>query len=150
MQQNGLTVAEIDALAAQIEAELRELNADDTVSIRKGENGEKVVTLPEKQAQAISAATGEPADRFWARFKRAARKDLCQEGGKLYAQWQKWRDLQTKDVVKVFSGVLAGMGISGEALLGAIVAVGAVTLHIVSHIGISAICEEGENKCPKN
>ena len=150
MHQNSLTAAEIDALAAQIDAELRELRAEETVGIHKGEGGEKGVTLPEKQARAISAATGEPADRFWERFKRAARKDLCQEGGKLYAQWQRWRDLRTKDVVKVFSGVLVGMGISAAALPGVLVAVGAMTLYIVLHIGISAICEEGENKCQAN
>ena len=138
-----LTDAQIDVLAEQIDAQFRELNRASDGVVR----GDVQRNLPDKQRKAIEAATGEDAATFWRRFKAAARKDLCEEGGRLYAQWQRWRDLSTKDVVKVFSGVLAGMGFSGNFLSGTVVATGAIVLHIVLNIGIQAICDEGDRPC---
>ena len=146
MHREGLTDAEISTLAAQIDAELRELGDDDTIGVHKAERRKTGVTLPEKQMRAIEAATGEPADRFLDRFKRAARKDLCQQGGLLYTQWQKFQDFQKKDIVKVFYGVLTGMGIEGTALPGLVVATGVIVMNIIFNIGISAICDDGKNE----
>lgn len=81
--------------------------------------------------------------RFWTRFKRAAHKDLCHPDGLLSQQWPKWRDLQNKDMVKVFHGVLAGMGLDGKVLPGLIVA----TAVIVLPLGVNAICDERGTPC---
>ena len=76
-----------------------------------------------KQRRASEAATGEEATSFLARFKAAARKDLCEKGGVLHTQWAKWKDLANKDIVKTFGGILVGMGLSGSALQIAVVAI---------------------------
>jgi uncharacterized protein with PIN domain len=46
------------------------------------------------QQEQIESATQESADRFLQKFGRAARRDLCEEGGLLYEQWKKYADLE--------------------------------------------------------
>lgn len=107
------TPDQIAALSTEIDAQLKELG---TPGIGLSRAGGPHGALGEKQRAAIEKATGEEAMAFIARFKRAARKDLCEEGGILYAQWNKWKDLTNKDVLKSFGAVLVGMGLSGAPL----------------------------------
>ncbi len=90
------------------------------------------------QWQAIQKITKEQPRSFWRRFRQAAQHDLCEEGGVLHTQWQKWGDLRKETVLKSFGAILVAMGFSGNALQ--VLAV-ALTV-IVLHIGCMAICEE--------
>ncbi len=92
--------------------------------------------LPEPQRDAIERETGEAAPGFLERFREAARQDLCEHGGVLYAQWQKWGNLGNKDVLKGFGAILVAMGFSGNALQVLAVALGVIALHI----GVKAFC----------
>lgn len=69
------------------------------------------------------------------KFARAAKKDLCLEGGVLHEQWKKYGDLENNDMLKTFSRILIGMGVSNAFLATAVVAV---------HIDIKAFCEDCE------
>ncbi|WP_052049968.1 hypothetical protein [Leptolyngbya sp. KIOST-1] len=91
-----------------------------------------------KQAAEIERITQEKPVTFLKQFRKAAKADLCQEGGVLYTQWQQWKDLASGDVVKNFGPVLVAMGFSGVLLETLVVAVGV----IVIHIGLKAFCEE--------
>jgi hypothetical protein len=146
MATGQLSDAEIDALASQVDRELKELTADPEHGFQKSASGKAIVVVPKKQRAVIEKATGQPAASFWEKYKRAARRDLCQADGLLYKQWHKWRDLQTKDAVKVSLGIVAGLGISGPALPLVGVAAAVILLNIVVNIGINAICENDENE----
>jgi hypothetical protein len=71
---------------------------------------------------------------------------LCNKDGYLYQQWHKWRDLPSKDAVKVSLGLVAGLGISGTALPVVAVAATVILLNIVLNIGVNAICEEDDEE----
>jgi hypothetical protein len=137
-----LTNVELDCLADQVDQELKELSTDPTRGFQKSSSGKKILAVPEKQRVAIEKATGESADSFWQKYKQAARKDLCHKDGLLYEQWHKWRDLPSKDAVKVSLGLVAGLGISGTALPVVTVAASVILLNIVLNIGVNAICED--------
>jgi hypothetical protein len=137
-----LTNAELDRLADQVDQELKELTADPTLGFQKSSSGKTIPVVPEKQRVTIEKATGESADSFWQKYKQAARKDLCHKDGLLYQQWHKWRDLPSKDAVKVSLGLVAGLGISGAALPVVSVAASVILLNIVLNIGVNAICED--------
>jgi hypothetical protein len=140
MSQLSLTDVEIDALSVQIDQQINALGRAPADAVSRGEGGHTPQTLPDLQRRAIEIATGEPAERFWTRFKHAAHKDLCHPDGLLYQQWHKWGDLQNKDVIRSFTSLLAGMGLSGQVLPVVIVA----TAVIVLHLGVNAICDEGD------
>jgi len=137
-----LTNAEVDRLADQVDQELKELTADPALGFQKNSSGKTILVVPKKQRVAIEKATGESADSFWQKYKQAARKDLCQSDGLLHRQWHKWRDLPSKDAVKVSLGLVAGLGISGTALPVVAVAASVILLNIVLNIGINAICDD--------
>ena len=59
----------------------------------------------------------------------------------LYGQWQKWRDLQSKDSVKVAYGILAGMGIPTASLGPIAVAASVFLLNVAVKAGVEVICE---------
>ena len=144
-----LTNAELDRLAYQVDQELKELTADPGLAFQKSSSGKRTLVVPEKQRLTIEKATGESADTFWQKYRQAARKDLCHKDGLLYKQWHKWRDLPSKDAVKVSLGLVAGLGISGTALPVVAVAGSVILLNIVLNIGVNAICEderEDDNK----
>jgi hypothetical protein len=105
------TPEDIARLSGEIDAELRELGAPGS-GLARGRTPKQA--LGEKQKQAIERATGEEATSFLARFKNAARNDLCEKGGILHTQWTKWKDLANKDIVKTFGGILVGMGLPGS------------------------------------
>ena len=133
---NPFTPEEIEQMSVDIDAQLKELGTPGTGLSR---SGSPEGALGAKQRKAIEAATGEDAMSFLARFKQAARKDLCEQGGILYTQWNKWKDVTNKDVLKTFGGVLVGMGLSGAPLQIAVVAIAVYILYL----GVQAFCAEG-------
>lgn len=110
---------------------------------RTEEKKQKVIKrdIPDRlpvQWQTISTITNEEPRSFWRRFKQAARRDLCEDGGVLHTQWKKHSDLSNEEVLKSFGAILAAMGFSGNVLQMLAVASGV----IVIHIGCKAICAE--------
>lgn len=142
MEKKLLRNVDLDRLADQVDQELKELTADPTFGFQKSSSGKMILAVPKKQRVAIEKATGESADSFWRKYKQAARKDLCHKDGLLYKQWHKWRDLPSKDAVKVSLGLVVGLGISGTALPVVTVAATVILLNIVLNIGVNAICED--------
>jgi hypothetical protein len=134
--------SEFDALASQVDEQLTALQTESVgeVDVRGGGKRSKFPAAP-KQQEAIEKATGEPFESFWQKFRRHARRDLCLPGGLLYNQWQKWRDLRSKDSVKVAFGAIAGMGIPTASVAPLAVAASVFLLNAVANIGIEAICE---------
>ena len=135
-----LSDQEISQLATEIDAQLLELRSlSGDALLRSGDKEAQLV----KQNQAIAAATKEPAKSFLQKFWKAAKADLCEEDGVLYKQWKKWGDLDNKETISTFKGVLTGLGLSGNVLPTVIVAV----MVIVLHIGVKAFCDEyGDRK----
>ena len=131
---------EISQLAAEIDAQLLELRSlSGDAPLKSGDREAQLV----KQNQAIATATKEPAKSFLQKFWKAAKADLCEEDGVLYKQWKKWGDLDNKETISTFKGILAGLGLSGNVLPTAIVAVTVIVLHI----GVKAFCDEyGDRK----
>ena len=56
----------------------------------------------------------------------------------LYTQWQKWKDVCNKDLLRAIGPVLAAMGLTGGLLQTAAVAVAVYILYL----GIQAFCAE--------
>ena len=130
-----LSDQEISQLATEIDAQLLELRSlSGDASLKTVDKEAQLV----KQNQAIAAATKEPAKSFLQKFWKAAKADLCEEDGVLYKQWKKWGDLDNKETISTFKGVLTGLGLSGNVLPTVIVAV----MVIVLHIGVKAFCDE--------
>ena len=80
-------------------------------------------------------ATGEEAEGFLRKFGRASRRDLCEEGGVLYEQWKKYADLENEKTIAFVGGV---MGLAGQPLTSAAIAVTVIMLHL----GVKTMCEE--------
>ena len=125
---------EMNALSAQIDAQLSEIrDYYDPNAQQRGENESL-----KQQRQTIESNINEDADSFLKRFVQTAKEDLCLQDGLLYKQWKKWGDLDNKDVLKTFGGVLGTLGIAGGALQSVLVA----TSVIVLHLGIKTICKQ--------
>jgi len=136
--------AELVDLARQVDEQLSTLHSAprSQVEFRRVAGGERtnLPAAPEQQA-VIERAAGEPFESFWQKYRRHARRDLCLPGGLLHGQWQKWRDLQSKDAVKMSLAALAGMGISTANVPALAVAASVFLLNVVGNIGIEAVCE---------
>ena len=131
---------EIADLAAEIDAQLLELRSPSSDALRKSGDMEAQLV---KQNEAIATATKEPAKSFLQKFWQAAKADLCEEEGVLYKQWKKWGDLDNKEAMDKFKVILTGLGLTGNLLTSALVAV----MVIVLHIGVRAFCDEyGDRK----
>lgn len=128
------TPEQLDRLTGEINQQLRELSAAEPATARGKEAARQRGRL--RQRERIEKATTEDAATFLARFRAAARKDLCEQGGLLHAQWQKFHDLASKDMLKTFGGILVGMGLAGSTL--ATVAV-AVCVYVL-YLGVEAFC----------
>jgi hypothetical protein len=129
------TPDDIARLSAEIDRELLALGTPGT-GLARGDAPEQA--LPERQRRALEQATGEEAMSFLRRFKRAAHRDLCEDGGVLYTQWQKWKDVSNKDLLRAIGPVLAAMGLAGGLLQTAAVAVAVYILYL----GVQAFCAE--------
>ncbi|MCI5114173.1 MAG: hypothetical protein D3913_15275 [Candidatus Electrothrix sp. LOE1_4_5] len=131
---------QLEDLAQRIDEQLAELQANSSTALHKGNEPDKQ-EISERlpvQWRAIKEISKEDPQTFWQRFKQAAHNDLCEEGGVLNKQWQKWGDLSNKEVLRTFGAVLAAMGFTGNALEMLVVALSV----IVIHIGLKAICDE--------
>jgi len=136
--------SELESLARQVDDQLSDLQSQAVGEVEvRGITPDEPSRLPAapKQQAVIEQATGEPFESFWDKFKRHARRDLCLPEGHLYKQWQKWRDLRSKDSVKVALGVVAGMGIPTASIGPVAVAACVFLLNAVAGIGIEAMCE---------
>jgi hypothetical protein len=144
MNPDLLSDAELDALAQQVDGQLNDLQSQSAsqVEVRGVSPGQrtKLPAAPQQQA-VIEKTTGEPFENFWEKFKRHARRDLCLPEGLLHKQWEKWRDLQSKDAVKMSMAALAGMGISTANIPVLAVPATVFLLNVVTKIGIDAVCE---------
>ena len=136
--------SELDALALQVDDQLNDLQSQPAgeVEVRGNTPGRRsrLPAAPKQQA-VIETATGEPFESFWDKFKRHARRDLCLPEGHLYKQWHKWRDLRSRDSVKVVVGAIAGMGIPTASIGPVAVAASVFLLNAIANIGIEAMCE---------
>lgn len=107
--------SDLDALALQVDEQLTELQSAPLAEVRvRGVARDPKTRLPAapRQRALIEKAAGEPFESFWDKYKRHARRDLCLPGGYLHTQWEKWRDLSSKNAVKMSLASLTGMGIS--------------------------------------
>jgi hypothetical protein len=127
------TADQIEQLSSEINEQLRELAESTPASLR---GGRPPPNNARRQLMAIEQSTSQDVATFLARFRIAARNDLCAEGGILHAQWQRFHDLTRKDMLKTFGGILVGMGIAGNALATAAVAISVYILYL----GIEAFC----------
>lgn len=134
---NPFSDQELQTLANEIDQQLSELatstEGDDQKAVKVGKKH-----LPRKQKAMLEQATDEQAESFLKKFVRLTKQDLCQQGGVLNGQWQKYGDLENESMLKSFGGVLAGMGLTSAPLQTAVIAVSVIVLHL----GIKAICEE--------
>jgi hypothetical protein len=129
----------MEELSTEIDRQLHLLTRSEEYGIsRFDEKGQPEFPLP--QMEKIREVTGEAAREFLKRFVKAARNDLCDEGGVLYAQWKKWGDLTNKNILKSFGALLVGMGFSGSQLQVLAVALAVVVIHL----GVRAVCQEAE------
>ena len=138
------TDSELASLARQVEDQLKELQSQPVLEasvrgIKVGRSSE-LPAAPKQQA-VIEQATGESFESFWDKFKRHARRDLCLPEGNLYKQWKIWRDLRSKDAVKMSLSALTGFGISTAAVPTVAVAASVFLINAVTNIGIAAMCE---------
>jgi hypothetical protein len=125
---------EIARLSDQIDAELLQLQ-------KPGEDGRHLSAspseqLPRRQREAIEAATGGDAATFWAEFRREACSDLFHKDGFIYKQWQKYNDIDNKDLVKGVGAVLAALGLSQSVILSILAVISAYLLYI----GLKVFC----------
>ncbi len=136
------TDQELLTLSAEIDSQLRELESEPTKEGESRHIGSTKKYIPAKQRQQLEQATGENADSFWEKFVRAvknyAKKDICEEGGVLYEQFEEWGTLSKKDMLLIFGSVLSGMGLPAAAFSTVVVSVSVIFLHI----GIKAFCKE--------
>lgn len=166
---------DLNALALQVDAQLlvleperhtkaklRVVEGKEQILVRSGSNTgaesrrvqrslrTKLPAAPQQQAL-IEKAAGESFESFWEKFQRHARRDLCLPGGNLHAQWKKWRNLRSRDAVKMSLAALGGMGVSTANIPVLAVPATVFLLNAVANIGIEALCEgcaqeEGERQ----
>ena len=135
------TPDQIAAMSAEIEAQLQELYRNSNAvskegTLRSGDT-ENLDQLFDKQFNTISSGTNQTAKAFLKNFSAAAKAELCGKDGTLYKKWQQWSDLESKDTLNAFGGVLIGMGFSGGVLQGVAIAVSVVVLRL----GLAAFCK---------
>lgn len=128
------TEEQIEEMALEVERQLTALHRPAAAfsKSRDGGPGEP------PQLRAIAQATGEDAPSFLKRFKQAARKDICQEGGIIHKQWSDWKDVAPKTALKTIGGILVAMGLAGTLLQAVAVAVAAYVLYL----GVDAFCQD--------
>lgn len=126
--------ADLDRLSGEVEDQLAEL-AERPSGLFKSVDAPPA--FPTKQAQVVAGATGQDPVTFFEAFKKAARKDICAEGGIVHAQWLKYKDAAKSDLLKLAGVVLSAMGFAGPVL--ATLAVAVVVW--LCFVGIDAYCE---------
>lgn len=92
----------------------------------------------------LAQATGENANAFWPKFKRAAHNDICKPGGFIHDQWAQYNDIARKDLAKISAAILTSMGIGSGNLLITVVPVGLWIFTALTHIGLGAFCDKSD------
>lgn len=135
--------SEFDALASQVDAQLKSLLRAPPAMVRRLEAGSGRSDLPDapEQRRLIEAVTGETFEGFWQKYRRHLRKDLCLPGGMLHEQWRKYRDVESKSAVRVSYAWLAAMGIPTASLAPAAVAAAVFLVNVLVKVGTDAVCE---------
>jgi hypothetical protein len=134
------TPEEIATMSAEIDKQLEELKTDllsDTIT----KDGKKLSSLPPKQRQNIEKNIKENSENFSDRVLRALYNDLCKDDGILYKQYQRFGELNNKEIIKTLGPLLAGMGLASIPLQTVTVA---ITVYVL-HIGVKVICDETQN-----
>ena len=153
METPVLSDADLDILAAQVDDQLKSLRAAPEADTRRLVLGPGDTALPDAPAQRelIEAATGEPFETFWQKYRRHLRADLCLPGGLLHEQWKRWRDLESKSAVRVSYVWIAAMGIPIASIAPVAVAASVFLLNVALKVGIEAVCEGSaeEETAPK-
>ena len=143
-----LTDEEFDRLVALVDEQLNALQTSpesfDPPTRGVKHKGKRLPSAPKQQA-AIEQATGQEFPSFWQKYRKQAQRDLCLPGGLLHDQWQKWKDLNSKDAVRISYVWLAAMGIPQAALAPVAVAATVFLLNVLINIGIEAVCEDCGN-----
>lgn len=135
---------ELDRLAAQVDEQFTALRAASPRAAtfhRGGPADEKTLPSAPEQEAVIERATGEKFETFWQRYLGQAREDLCVPGGILHDQWEKWRDFESKVVVRTSYVWLAAMGVPTGSLAPVAVAATVFLLNAAANIGIKTVCE---------
>jgi hypothetical protein len=144
MPANTLPDADLADLARQVDDQFAALQSAPTATVhfRAVSAGERTELPGAPQQQAlIEQTTREPFETFWQKYRRALRRDLCLPGGLLHDKWQKWRDLPSKDAIKVTVSVLTGMGVATATVPTLAVAATVFLLNVLAKAGIEAVCE---------
>ncbi len=144
------TEEELNSLAVQVDEQLNALQTStesfDTPTRGVKHKGKRLPLAPKQQA-VIEKATGEDFPSFWQKYRKQAQRDLCLPGGLLHDQWKKWKDLNSKDAVKISYVWLAAMGIPQVSIAPVAVAATVFLLNVLINIGIEAVCEDcGDGK----
>ena len=134
---------ELRLLERQVDEQVIQLTAAVTGDVRlrsltKDQEFE-VPSAPEQQAL-IVRETGRSFPEFWSDFLAIAKKDLCLPGGVMFQQWEKWRDIKTRDVLKSVLATLAVMRVAANVIAMVAVAVCVFIIHAVTKIGIQTLC----------
>jgi hypothetical protein len=132
--------AELDQLALQVDEQFAALQRELPSNVR----GIVRDTLPDAPAQRalIEQATAQPFESFWQRYRLHLRTDLCQPGGLMHDQWQRYRDVESKSMVRNAYPLVAAMGIPMGSFEPVVVAASVFVLNVLAKAGIAAICEE--------
>jgi hypothetical protein len=141
---------ELNSLVALVDEQLNALQSSTEFlgNPTKGvkHKGKALPSAPKQQA-VIEKATGEDFPSFWQKYRKQAQRDLCLPGGLLHDQWKKWKDLNSKDAVKISYLWLAAMGIPQVSIAPVAVAATVFLLNVLINIGIEAVCEDcGDGK----
>jgi hypothetical protein len=142
MSQDVFSPEQIEQLSREMDTRLNQLAAGQAETIGKNLfGGSKPLPMPQKEVAEVEKSVteaGQDVDAFWKRFQKAARQDICTEGGVLNTQWKQWGDLSNQKVIKQLGAILVAMGFSGNVLQVLALACGV----IVVHIGVKAYCME--------
>jgi hypothetical protein len=136
---SGLSEADMQRMSLEMETQLLAVREFEAVAVKKGlgedELARKRMALY-RQWELLEVETKEPTDSFLRKFGRVTRRDICEEGGLLNQQWQKYQDLSSSSTVQVVAGALAGLGVVNLPMAVVPVAV------ILTHLGLRTFCEE--------
>ena len=103
----------VQSLAERIDAQVASLGATRGESVQRSLEPSSNSALAEQAAE-IERITQEKPVRFLKKFRKAAKQDICEEGGVLNAQWQRWQDLASRGCGEKLWAVSGGDGVFGR------------------------------------
>ena len=136
---------QLDELALQVDDELRELASQpaETATVRAVPDPHELpdIEVPKRQLEIVREGSPDGFESFWQKYLRLLREDLCLEGGELNKVWIKYRDIDSKTLVRKSWQWLVLLGYAQGAVPAASVAISVIVLNILAKVGIKAICE---------